>query len=130
MCGTHDFSVFRGAFRGSERGKVQDSICTLFDVSVNEEEGNSDPCALCKTYCVEITGDRFLYKQVRFLVGTIVMYAKNESVDKNDIATMLTTKKWLKGSDLKTFPRFCAPPHGLTLKTTDYAAEWKFDWII
>ena len=136
--GTHDFVAFRGAFRGNERGKIQDTICTMFDVSICEEEGGKEKknvsMALCKTYCIDITGDRFLYKQVRFLVGAIVQYATNASVTKNDIVAMLESGDWGNSDDdvddskKQPFQRFCAPPHGLCLKKVEYEAAWDFEW--
>jgi tRNA pseudouridine(38-40) synthase len=137
LCGTHDFVAFRGAFRGSERGKVQDTVCTLFEVSINEITRNSDSSALCKTFCVDITGDRFLYKQVRLLVGTIVQYARSEHIDKSDISKILDNREWHGRSDHSMddqnkapFPKFCAPPQGLSLKSVEFGDEWSFDWIV
>ena len=140
LCGTHDFIAFRGAFRGNERGKVQDTVCTLFHISIHEEDNdnmNNDLSSICKNYCIEITGDRFLYKQVRFLVGTIVQYASNDQIKIEAIVEILEAKKWYESSttclevdENLSFPRFCAPSHGLCLTTVEYADDWNFDWIL
>ncbi len=134
LSGTHDFVAFRGAFRGSERGKVQDTVCTLYKISVNEILSDS---VLCKTFVIDITGDRFLYKQVRFLVGTIVQYGKNRKINKNDVINILESKEW-HGSDnsgsnkedVTVIPRCCAPAQGLCLKRVIFEDDCIFDWIV
>ena len=66
VVGEQDFIAFRGAFRGNERGKVQNTICCISDLIICDEGTEVVPFPLCKTYYIEISGDRFLYKMVRF----------------------------------------------------------------
>lgn len=131
LCGNHDFIAFRGAFRGNERGKQQDTHCTIFNISLLEEERDGkDSLGLCKTYYIDITGDRFLYKQVRFMVGTIVQCAM-KVVTKEDLKEILNTKRWIKNTSYgQPFPRFCAPAHGLCLSSVDFEKDWEFNWLV
>ena len=65
LCGRHDFAAFRGAFRGNERGKVQDNtICNLQSIKIEIEKDDefSQSMPSFNTYKITITGDRFLYK--------------------------------------------------------------------
>ncbi len=114
---------------------MQDTVCTLSDIIIREEV-NDDSSTLCKTFCIDLTGNRFLYKQVRFLVGTIVQYASSKHVNTDDIARILEGGKWYENSDDGNgdqkevpFPRFCAPPQGLSLEKVKFGEEWCFDWL-
>ena len=132
MSGTHDFKAFRGAFRGNERGKVQDTICTIQHITIVEEGedfGQSFPS--CSTYKVTITGDRFLYKMVRFLVGTIISYGTNDDRPLQEVVDALTLGEWKvnDNNDVSTYPRLCAPANGLVLDHIDYGNKWVFSWI-
>jgi len=127
--GEQDFIAFRGAFRGNERGKVQNTICCISDLIICDEGTEVVPFPLCKTYYIEISGDRFLYKMVRFLVGTIVQYATTERISLEDVKNALATGRWNMNHDEHELPRFCAPPNGLSLKCVHYDMEWMFDWM-
>lgn len=89
--GLHNFTAFKGAFRGSERktGKVVNPICQIHSLTISQDikdavnvlnhplsgsfhigdEGNSNGIdGRLVTYTVEIIGDRFMYKMVRKLL--------------------------------------------------------------
>lgn len=69
--GTHDFSAFRAAFRGNERGRVKDPMCTIFSIDLAEGDrgelnftpppiganlvGGSEDAA--KTFVISIRGE-------------------------------------------------------------------------
>lgn len=120
--GSHDFSGFRGAFRGSERGRSQDTICNIFDISISEDIW-ADSSSICKTYQIEITGDRFLYKMVRFIVGFIVQFSQNDGIEIQGIMDALDNQEC-------SFPRVCAPAHGLRLIKVHYPSSIDFQWIV
>jgi len=147
--GKHDFAAFRGAFRGSDRGRVQDTVCTLNAVTIEEECDGTLDCmnplpidgfkvggkvdmALgqglqpLKTFTVTITGDRFLYKMVRFVVGAIVSAGFGQ-IDSDEIRRALEVGVWDDSSGKRQ--RMCAPSHGLVLQTVHYPDELIFEWV-
>jgi tRNA pseudouridine(38-40) synthase len=127
--GEHDFIAFRGAFRGNERGKIQNTICRLQEITITEEE-DGDQFPFCTTYKVTVTGDRFLYKMMRFIVGTLVEYGIKEKLSLQEVSNALSTGEW--GGvvdDAPSCPRTCAPANGLVLDNIDYGDKWDFDWI-
>lgn len=128
LCGYHDFEPFRAAFRGNERGKEQNTMCTVHSIDIKEENGPSS--SLCKTYQIDIEGDRFLYKQVRLMVGVIINYARTD-VSIEYVKNILESKVWRESEDgLQVLPRYCAPAHGLCLRSVVYDSNFKFDWLI
>ena len=66
-------------------------------------------------YTIRITGDRFLYKMVRFLVGTLVDVAAGR-LDVEDVQIMLDT-------GVRPSQIVCAPAHGLVLEQVHYNTE-------
>lgn len=151
LVGKHDFVAFRGAFRGSDRGRVQDTVCTLSDVIVELEGDDTidsvEPLGMdgfevggrtdsarergfqpLKTFTVTISGDRFLYKMVRFLVGAIVS-AGLGNVSLSDVHRALDTGCWNDATADSKQQRVCAPSHGLVLTTVRYPDELNFQWV-
>lgn len=97
--GTHDFK----AFSNTIDSKPKDTFCTLTCLDV-VEDGVS--------LRFEIKGNRFLYKMVRNLVGTLVYLGMGKlSLDE--------VKNLLKKKD-RTLAGITAPAHGLTLKKVYY----------
>lgn len=127
LLGAHDFAAFRGAPRGSDdkRKQQQEStICKLSQVDIEENiDETSFPGLSLSTYTVTITGDRFLYKMMRFLVGAIVAVG-TDKLTFEDIQLALETGSWEGEDGRKQFT--CAPPHGLILKDVSYNVpiEW------
>jgi tRNA pseudouridine38-40 synthase len=137
--GTHNFIAFRGSPRGTDdkrRFETQDTICTLFDVSITEHEppfqhgyfdGVVDPPL--QTYKFHVTGDRFLYRMVRFIVGSCVAVGSH-TLTLDDIRRALETGTWDIPNDQngrrKEFE--CAPAHGLVLRHVNYGDYISFDW--
>mmetsp|Transcript_19095 Transcript_19095/g.40114 ORF Transcript_19095/g.40114 Transcript_19095/m.40114 type:complete len:534 (+) Transcript_19095:115-1716(+) len=173
-----DFVAFRSAFRGSEKNRVQSTICKIWRCEILHEaeeslpsweqhrnEGNKSRCdsRLMKsslhqgsisttdmmmpvTFTVVITGDRFLYKMVRNIVGSIVAVGCG-LIDLDDIRWALDTGSWFDADDSdlqdslnddeerrKTNTRkqhtrrICAPPRGLVLHYVHYPENIVFDW--
>lgn len=88
---------------------------------------------------VTITGDRFLYKMVRNMVGAIVAVGKGKiplsyvhtALQQELIASSVDDKN---NEDNKTKVNHrdnyvCAPPHGLTLTQVSYPDNLDFSWI-
>ena len=117
--GTHNFEAFRGAPRGKgdrQKQMHQNTLCTLFDVSL-EIETTSFPFPDLTTYRVSVTGDRFLYKMVRFLVGSLV------AVGMGTLYPMEIDRALRTGSfDPGRKPQ-CAPGCGLVLVDVSYTPE-------
>ena len=152
--GRHDFAAFRGAFRGNERKRVQsDTICNLSrccieqevddvvdclgdsplaDVVVggNYEEATENGLEPLTTYTVTVTGDRFLYKQVRFLVGSIVSVGLGKT-SLDVIRNALQNGIWAEESNGKGKKDIlCAPSHGLCLTDVQFDDGIAFDWVV
>lgn len=120
--GTHNFEAFRGAPRGKgDRRKQmrQNTLCTLFDVSLDIETSLS-PIPDLTTYRFSVTGDRFLYKMVRFLVGSLVAVGLG-TLHPMDIDRALRTGSF----DPRRKPQ-CAAGYGLVLVDVAYqpALQW------
>lgn len=121
--GTHDFRAFRGAPRGKDDRRKQlkeSTICTLFSVSL---ERDTAPCPIpgLHTYQLSVTGDRFLYKMVRFLVGSLVSLGLGQ-INHDDVAHALETGSF----DPRRRPS-CAPGNGLLL--ADVAFKSDLNWL-
>ena len=182
-----DYGAFRAAFRGTDRGRVQSTICKLWQCEIMQERKELLPSwetdvqidtdatddverhrlhgnRLCnprsktpaanvspQTFTVVITGDRFLYKMIRNIVGTIVAVGCGH-LELDDVRVALDTGKWGGVEDemethctgetpgeiiesspghnakIRTIRRICAPARGLTLAEVNYPDRIHFDW--
>lgn len=93
LLGTRDFSAFANE-------KEENPICTITSIEIEEN-------------LIKIKGDRFLYKMVRNLVGTLV-YVGLGKLD--NISQILTSKN-------RTSAGITAPAHGLYLHQVFYQLE-------
>jgi len=171
-----DYGAFRSAFRGTDRGRIQSTMCKLWRCEIvldrkellpswetdeandatNENDGerqrrfgsrlgttssiesNINP----KTFTVVISGDRFLYKMVRNIVGAIVAIGCG-NLELDDVRVALDTGKWggsqseIEETDTedtsrtaseRTIQRICAPARGLTLVEVQYPMGIHLDW--
>lgn len=91
LLGKHDFASFTTI-------KSEDTIRTLFDIQVLVNEGWVD---------IRITGDRFLYKMMRRLVGTLVGVGKG-TLSEDEVLALLAEPNRAKAG-------VTAPAHGLFL---------------
>lgn len=129
--GTHDFSAFQGAPRGeTDRLKRQQAppdygVCTLKSIVVKEvpKDDFVPSMPTPPQYMVEVVGDRFLYKMIRFLVGALVDIGLNNT--KNGSMDLERFKLDLKEPGQHDSARSfcCAPAHGLILHEVDYGVE-------
>jgi tRNA pseudouridine38-40 synthase len=124
--GTHDFVAFRGAPRGADdkrRYETQNTICNILDFSITED---NPPV---RQFKFKVTGDRFLYRMVRFLVGACVAVGSHK-LELHDIQRVLEQKSWDIPND-KVSRRLefeCAPAFGLVLRHVNYGEHVSFDW--
>jgi tRNA pseudouridine38-40 synthase len=110
--GRHDFASFQGAARGSDdkrKRNDQNSVCELNDISFTHVSS----WLQTDTYTVTLTGDRFLYKMVRFLVGALVAVGKNQ-------LTVQDIRDALETGNRGDMTWECAPSHGLVLQDVNY----------
>lgn len=105
--GTHDFRSF-SANRNDGRDEERDTVRTISEATV-AENGRG---------CVELRfrGDGFLYKMVRFLVGSAVYCIEGKFPPPEIVAL-------LEGRDRDRKAPFCAPADGLSLEKVIYPAE-------
>lgn len=141
LVGTHNFVAFRGVPRGArDRQKYKEEIlpentndanlCTLFGMELNRMK---DPSPMyfpgvnppIQTYTLAVTGNRFLYKMMRFLVGTLVAVGSGQ-LNLEDLEYALETGSCESPDGLrKKFQ--VAPAHGLILAHVDYH-PLEIDW--
>ncbi len=108
--GRHDFRAF-SANRGDGYDKTRDTRRTIRSVDLVETSE-------AQTIDLRITGDGFLYKMVRFIVGTAVRCAQGK-LEGGEIERLLAGP-----GPLEKAP-FCAPPDGLVLEAVEYAQQAK-----
>lgn len=104
--GRHDFRAF-SANRGDGRDEERDAVREIFAIGVEEGEGWLE---------LTFTGSGFLYKMVRFLVGSAVRVAQGK-LDPEAVATLLKGR-----SDSEKAP-YCAPADGLLLVSVQYDGQ-------
>lgn len=130
ILGTHDFTAFEGSPRSSsDKEKRADrssnsTICTINNMSLNKIEtgtwGNT------VTYTVSITGDRFLYKMVRLLIGALVAVGKQQlSIELFEDMLIHVNNGFQVRNQQNLF--MCAPAHGLLLDQVHYD-HTTIDW--
>lgn len=93
--GTHDFSTFCNELPLSKR----DPVCTLFSLNIVPLENSR--------YCFQVKGDRFLFRMVRNLVGTLA-YIGCGKISLAAAADLLKTRQ-------RKAAGVTAPSHGLHL---------------
>jgi len=101
--GTHDFRAF-SAKRHDGFDEGRDTVRTLHRSRVAGESPDG--------LVLEFRGDGFLYKMVRFLVGSAV-YAVRDRISKEELAVLL------EGGETGKAP-YCAPAAGLSLLSVSY----------
>ena len=90
------------AFETTNRQPKQNTTCEIFSTNLTENN---------KRYRFEITGNRFLYKMVRTIVGTLVQISAGKL--NGSIANILQ-------SELRNNAGITAPPHALVLEDILY----------
>lgn len=107
--GTRDFRPF-AAKRHDGHDDVRDTVRTVFEASVRPTDDHEG-------VVLRFRGDGFLYKMVRFLVGTAV-YVCRGRFTRDDLAILLS------GDDPGARAPYCAPAAGLTLVNVTYPAPF------
>lgn len=107
--GTHDFRAF-SANRNDGRDEDRDTTRTIFEAEIDRA---SPDMAV-----IRYRGNGFLYKMVRFLVGTAV-YCIRERIALEEIKSLLEG-----GLETGKAP-YCAPPDGLVLQRVLYSKEFE-----
>jgi len=149
-----DYAAFGSVMRGNEKNRVRSTICTIWRCDLLQENREQLPSweqsqgteyeKRCgsrlnmagipihpfglhspQTYKLAITGDRFMYKMVRNIVGTIVAVACGHN-ELEDIQRALSTRSW--GNGPSGSRRICAPARGLKLVEVRYSDNFHFDW--
>ncbi len=106
--GTHDFGAF-SAKRHDGRDEGRDTVRTI--TTARLVAGGDDSLLL------EFRGNGFLYKMVRFLVGSAVYCVKGR-ISRREM------RRLLEGNTGETKAPYCAPADGLTLVGVDYPEEF------
>ncbi len=101
--GKHDFRCF-AANRGAKVPPPSSTVRTINEIEIAKVSNNQ--------WTLTFTGDGFLYKMVRMLVGTMVKFALGE-ISENHLNALVEAQTPLKTSA-------CAPPDGLYLAQVYY----------
>ena len=128
----YNYAALAGAPRGADdkrKRATQDLTCRLYQVQV--EADTTTPASwhvtaadFCQSYTITVTGDRFLYKMMRFLVGTIVAVATHKMTVAQVQDMLLVT-----GVRPPNVMMECAPPHGLVLQRVHYYKnDTRLEW--
>ena len=118
LVGIHDFRAFSGAPRSKsdllqrQKSDRYNTTCCIESITITERTDVWTNQNTIFTYSVQIIGDRFLYKMIRFMIGSIIAVGKGQ-LSMGDLHDMLST-----GQRDKDFE--CAPAHALTLQNVDY----------
>lgn len=100
LVGTHDFTAFMAA--GS---KITDCVRTIYTAFFDRDG---------EIVTFHISGNGFLYKMVRLIVGTMI-FVSEDKLSPEEVFSVL--------SDKKQTPGFAAPPQGLYLNKVTYGRE-------
>ena len=136
--GTHNFTAFQGAFRGSDRIKKHsvNTYCNITNIEIaslpdnhivnNVTSKSFRTYNSIQTYKVTITGTRFLYKMMRFIVGALVSVGKG-TIEIEDVEYVLC--HGIRNENMLKYVT-CAPSHGLTSVHEQYDTfgDESFDW--
>jgi tRNA U38,U39,U40 pseudouridine synthase TruA len=110
----------------------------LADVLVggNSDEATENGLEPLSTYTVTVTGNRFLYKQVRFMVGSIVSVGLG-NISLGYVRSALESERWeeeVGSADGKGKQKMqkilCAPSHGLCLTDVQFGHGIEFEWRV
>lgn len=104
--GRHDFRAF-SANRGDGKDEDRDTVREIFAIVTESGENWLE---------VTFTGEGFLYKMVRFLVGSAVRAAQG----KLEIDDIVSLSKGVSGSEKAPY---CAPADGLLLVAVRYPGD-------
>ena len=112
--GRHNFAAFANRPRGRERSREVNAECVLDEITLEPQPGAS----ATTSWRVRIRGNRFLYKMVRNLVGSIVRVGTGE-LSSAECKEALAQGAFARSASVP----LTAPAHGLVLKRVEYANE-------
>ena len=108
--GTHSFAAYGNRPRGGERDADVDPMCSLRELSIRAEGDDA--------WLFTLSGDRFLYKMARNLVGALVRVGSGE-LTSEELVEALHSGGFERGASTP----LTAPAHGLVLEQVDYASD-------
>ena len=113
MRGRHSFAAFGNRPRGRERNLSVDPMCELHELklaAVGEAPG---------TWSLTVRGNRFLYKMVRNLAGTLVRVGHGELACDDVLEALACGAFQGRGTSLP----LTAPAHGLVLRQVEFVTD-------
>ena len=99
LIGTHDFTSFCAS-----KSSTKSKICTVNSANLKKENGT--------IYIFTIRADRFVYKMVRSIMGTLIDIGRSKITE--SLNTLIKSKN-------RTLIGQIAPPHGLVLDYVTYS---------
>ena len=102
LCGEHDFSSFRAM-----GGLSKTTVRTIYNINITHEQMND-----IRMYCLEVSGNGFLYNMVRIITGTVVDIIKKR-INPGDLSYILESCDRRQAG-------MTAPAQGLYLWSVEY----------
>mmetsp|Transcript_53408 Transcript_53408/g.79370 ORF Transcript_53408/g.79370 Transcript_53408/m.79370 type:complete len:300 (+) Transcript_53408:104-1003(+) len=134
FCHIHKITVEK---EEHQQHQAVDALCTpssLVNQGLGINHHHDSSAQASETYTVSITGNRFLYKMCRYLVGVIVSVGIHK-IPLEEVEFALQNGRWDDDDDDSTSNNNinnkieCAPPHGLFLHHVDYGDEVELNWL-
>lgn len=118
--GVHDFTAFSCTPSGPQdrkrRKENHNGVCHLCSIEIASTDYTWRDT---QEYTIAVTGDRFLYKMVRVLVGALVLIAMEDGATSK-------LQDALQSGERPPNGFLCAPAHGLVLESVDF--DTSIDW--
>lgn len=105
LLGQHDFASFRAA-----NAQWGDTVCNLIQCQLSADEDR---------VWLDIVSNRFVYRMVRNIMGTLIEIGRNPALPPDHMRTVLEAKK-------RSVAGPCASPQGLSLMAVGYQHPWDF----
>ena len=104
--GEHDFKAYCAS--GSQ---VKTTVRTVYGIQITAQPSSPD----CRTVCIEVHGNGFLYNMVRTIAGTILWYSQGKLTEEDILASLENADRNRVGKTM--------PARGLTLYSVDCDLE-------
>lgn len=105
LLGTHDFSSFKAA-----NAQTDNNVCRVIQCRLTQESSE---------LVLDMVANRFLYKMVRNVAGTLIAMGKGRHLRPEDMPRILEQQD-------RDFAGPTAPARGLTLMAVHYPEAWGF----
>jgi tRNA pseudouridine38-40 synthase len=109
LVGEHDFAAFRGA-----EDQRTDTVRQIFRIEVRRAHSDD------RITWIDVEGDRFMYKMVRIIVGTMADIGRGR-IDSSAFTHALATRE-------RTQLGMTAPPYGLCLERVVMSVDGRDPW--